>query len=220
MIASLAMPHLSAEALRITIVCLVAAFLIVQYFRARFHQRRPDNQLANTTILIVRHSEKPASGRVLNQQGRTRAHAYAHYFAPFQHANQTLSIDTLIAGADSKRSIRPRLTLEPLSHATGLPIDATFSTNDTPALAKSLRKTSHGKAILICWRHNQIPILLDALGANTSQLLPNSKWPTEIYDWVILLRYNAQGELATQQRIQQPDLFLVYGGSRGLQASE
>ena len=209
MAALLALLQLNPETLRITAVCLAVAFLVIQYFRTRFRQRRPQNQLANTTILIIRHSEKPTSGRVLNQQGRTRAHAYAHYFAPFQHAAQSFTIDTLIAGADSKRSIRPHLTLEPLSRATGIPIDASHSTNDTPALAKFLRKSNRGKAILICWRHNQIPILLTALGADISQLLPESKWPAGTYDWVILLRYEARGELTLQQRIHQPELTLT-----------
>jgi hypothetical protein len=192
------------NALPMTALALTVLFFILAYLLRRVAKRRA-SRLANTTILIIRHSEKPVSGRVLNREGRARAHAYAHYFAPFQHAGQSLELDILIAGADSKRSIRPRLTLEPLSRATGLPIDATHSTNDSPALAKFLRKTSHGKAILICWRHNQIPILLAALGADPSHLLPAAKWPTEVYDWVILLQYDAQGKPSLQQHIHQPD---------------
>jgi hypothetical protein len=183
----------------------LAALLLAALLLRRASRQSKTSGLANTTVLLIRHSEKPGTGRVLNQAGRTRAHAYARYFAPFQHSNQSLTIDTLIAGADSKRSIRPRLTLEPLSRATGIPIDATFTTNDTPALARALRKTSHGNTILICWRHNQISILLTALAADPNQLLPSGKWPTEVYDWVILLQYDASGRLTIQQRIQQPD---------------
>ncbi len=189
----------------LVIAVLVLAILLLAWLRFRRSSRQPKTSgLANTTILLIRHSEKPGTGRVLNQAGRTRAHAYSRYFAPFQYAGQSLVIDTLIAGADSKRSIRPRLTLEPLSRATGIPIDATFTTNDTPALARALRKTRRGNTILVCWRHNQFPILLTALGADPNQLLPSGRWPTEIYDWVILLQYDASGQLATQQCIHQP----------------
>ena len=182
----------------------LAAILIAAYLLRRTRKHRP-TRLANTTLLIIRHSEKPATGRLLNQAGRTRAHAYARYFLPFQPGDQSLTIDTLIAAADSKRSMRPRLTLEPLSRATGLPINASFSTQNSPALAKHLRKENRGNAVLICWRHNQIPILLTALGVDPIELLPSGKWPTETYDWVILLHYDARGKLAIHQRIDQPN---------------
>ena len=95
--------------LPIAVLVLAAILLAAFLLRRASHQAKPSG-LANTTILLIRHSEKPHSGRVLNQAGRTRAHAYARYFTPFQYRNQSLVIDTLIAGADSKRSIRPRLT--------------------------------------------------------------------------------------------------------------
>ena len=183
----------------------LAAILLLTFLARRLSRRTKPSGLANATILLIRHSEKPASGRELNQAGRTRAQAYARYFTPFRFSGQSLNLDTLIAGADSERSMRPRLTLEPLSHTTGLPIDSSFPTTNSRALAKALRKIRYGSAILICWRHNQMASLLTALGADADQLLPSGKWPTEVYDWVILLRYNATGQLTTQQRIQQPN---------------
>jgi broad specificity phosphatase PhoE len=80
------------------------------------------NYLANNTVLIVRHAEKPESGTGLTPLGEARARLYAKYFEPFQEDGLSIPVDCLYAGADSKNSIRPRLTLEPLSKATGLPL--------------------------------------------------------------------------------------------------
>lgn len=62
---------------------------------------------------------------------------------------------------------------------------------------------AHGNHILIAWRHNQIPDLLTALGANPAQLLPDGVWPNSVFDWVIYLHYDAQGHLAVERKIQE-----------------
>ena len=188
-----------------SLATILAVAAIAAYLLKRVSSHRA-SRLANATILIIRHSEKPATGRVLNKEGQARAKAYAHYFAPFYFAGQAFTVDTLIAGADSKRSIRPRQTLMPLSQAIALPINAGFGTDYSTALAQFLHKSNNGQAILICWRHNQMADLLTALGADPSELLPSGKWPSDIYDWVLMLKYNSQGKLSAQQQIQQPDL--------------
>jgi len=42
------------------------------------------NYLANNTVLIVRHAEKPVEGTGLTPMGEARAQLYAKYFQPFQ----------------------------------------------------------------------------------------------------------------------------------------
>jgi hypothetical protein len=182
--------------------------LVALYLVKRASSKPTTRRLADTTLLIIRHSEKPASGRLLSKAGYARAEAYASYFDPFHHGNLVLKLDTLIAGSDSKRSKRPRLTLEPLSQFTGIPIDDRFTTNDSAALATHLHRRNRGKAILICWRHNQIAPLLTALGADPDRLLPSGKWPTDLYDAVILLRFDGSGRLVEQQCVKQPELLL------------
>ncbi len=110
------------------------------------------NYLANNTVLIVRHAEKPAEGTGLTPMGEARAQLYAKYFQPFQEEEISVSVDCLYAGADSKNSIRPRLTLEPLSKATGLPLHLNIGTKDPEALVHELKawkltastRSSHG----------------------------------------------------------------------------
>ena len=166
------------------------------------------NQLANATVLIVRHAEKPESGNSLTPLGFARADKYAEYFRPFKADSEIITIDALYAGADSKGSVRPRLTLEPLSWAMGIPLNTQFPTTDPEALATALRTEPHGRHVLIAWRHSKIPALVKALGADPESLIPNSVWPDAVYDWVLLLHFDAQGRVATQTLIHEPDFHL------------
>ena len=114
-----------------------------------------------------------------------------------------LRVSTLYAGADSAGSIRPRLTLEPLSRASGLGLDTTISTKDPSAMVALLRTHPHGATPLICWRHGQIPALLTAFGVAPDLLLPAGIWPDNVYDWVLVLRFDAQGSPVAQQLIRE-----------------
>ncbi|MFT4114410.1 hypothetical protein [Silvibacterium sp.] len=164
------------------------------------------SQLANTTVLIVRHAEKPPEGASLTPQGFARAKAYATYFDPFQLEGKPFVINALYAGHDSKNSVRPRLTLEPLSQALHLPLNTDFSTEDPEALAENLRSATHGDHVLIAWRHKKIPALVTALGGDPAQVIPGDAWPDEVYDWVVVLRFDANGKVAQEQLIHEPNL--------------
>src|SRR5579863_1551999 len=79
--------------------------------------------LRDTTVLIVRHAEKPESGFGLTPAGEERARAYVHYFQNLKIDSQSVKLDALFATADSKNSHRPRLTLTPLSETLHLPLN-------------------------------------------------------------------------------------------------
>lgn len=153
-------------------------------------------------MLIVRHAEKPLLGRELTPTGQARANAYIHYFEPFHDGGLKLRINALYAGADSAGSVRPRLTLEPLSHASGLPLDSTISTKDPEGLVSLLRRQPHGNHPLVAWRHGSIPALLTAFGASPD-LIPGGKWPNEVYDWIIVLSFDHSGHLRSQRLIHE-----------------
>jgi hypothetical protein len=159
--------------------------------------------LKDVVVLIIRHAEKPASGNALTPAGEARAKAYAYYFQNYAVEGKPHRLDYLFAAADSKGSIRPRLTLTPLSEATGLRIDQRFTDKQFQELADDLRANPHGKLVLICWHHGEIPQLLHALGAKPEELLPGGKWPDEVFGWVIQLRYNSKGRLVETKRIKE-----------------
>jgi hypothetical protein len=161
--------------------------------------------LQNAVILIIRHAEKPASGFGLSAAGELRSKAYVNYFKNFTNTldGLPLKFSYIFATADSKGSHRPRLTVEPTSRALGLAVDSRFKDKDFQELANELRFKPHGQAILIAWHHGEIPALVRALGADPETVIPNAKWPEDIFGWVIELRYNAAGRLVEARRINE-----------------
>jgi broad specificity phosphatase PhoE len=159
--------------------------------------------LANATVLVIRHAEKPASGDTLTPAGEARAKAYVSYFQNYTIDAKPIAVDYLIAAADSKGSKRPRLTLTPLSQATGLAIHQPFTDKQFQELASDLRAKPHGEHVIICWHHGEIPGLLHALGAKPEEVLPKGKWPEEVFSWVIQLRYDGKGQLMDAKRIKE-----------------
>ena len=151
--------------------------------------------LSNDTILVIRHAEKPLEGNGLTPTGVQHALAYVHYFQAYTIGGERVRFDDLFAARDSKNSMRPRLTLEPLSHALRMPLQTQYKQDDYTDLVAGLKALGPGKQILICWHHKRIPDLLSELGANPDLLLPNGAWPDDQYSWVIQLRYDKYGHL-------------------------
>ncbi len=158
--------------------------------------------LARSTVLIIRHAEEPDDGSGLSPAGETHANAYVNYFENYRvNGTKPLPLTALFAAANSSASHRPVLTLTPLSQSTGLPIDSEYKDNDYAKLADALKSTDHGRGILVCWHHGNIPNLIRALGADPHELLPKGKWPDDQYGWVIQLRYDKQGLLKNSQLV-------------------
>jgi broad specificity phosphatase PhoE len=145
--------------------------------------------------LIVRHAEDPANGHGLSARGKKRAEAYIKYFENFTVDSKRREPQAVLVAADSKQSHRPRLTVEPFAKAAKLPIDNRFANKQPADLAAELRANYPGKVILVCWHHGQIPTLLRALGADPETLLPNGKWPKDVFDWVIMVSFDENGHV-------------------------
>jgi len=187
------------------VVLSVALAATAVFAESQGKKSRADNSpaLKNAVILIIRHAEKPESGYVLSPQGQERAQAYVKYFQNYTIDSKLLHIDYLFSSADSKKSHRPRLTIEPLSKVLGIRIDTRFKNKEFSELAQEIQSRSHGKHILICWHHGRIPSLLSALGVDPNQLLPQGKWPADVFCWVIQLRYNKNGQLFDSRCINE-----------------
>ena len=150
----------------------------------------------NSVIVVIRHAEKPDTGEGLAPAGEARANAYVDYFKHFTVNSNAIHFDYLFAAKDSHESKRPKLTIKPLSEALNLDINTHFKDDEYAQLADELRSGRYSnKNILVCWRHGKIPRLLAALGADPQKLLPNAKWPEEVFGWVVLLEYDQKGNL-------------------------
>lgn len=156
-------------------------------------------------MLIIRHAEDAASGDGISPLGQERAEAYKNYFLKFTVDSKPREPQVIFAAQDSKKSHRPRLTVEPFAKAADLKIDTRFGNDQSADLAADLRANQQGKVILICWRHQSIAALLDALGANPKSFLPNGKWPGSVSNWVILLSFDQDGRFipSSSKRIDE-----------------
>lgn len=159
----------------------------------------------NTNILMVRHAEKPDSGPDLAVAGQERAQAYVVYFQNYSLNSSTLKLNYLFASADSPNSQRPRLTIEPLAAAIGLAIDASYADGAYCDLGKEiLGNASYDQQnILICWHHEEILALANAL-VPPGQKLPSNwpgKWPGHVFGWVLQICYDDNGVILPDQTI-------------------
>jgi hypothetical protein len=149
----------------------------------------------NSVVLIIRHAEDADSGDGISPLGQQRAEAYKNYLLNFTVDSKQRVPSVIFAAKDSKKSHRPRLTMEPFAKAANLKIDTRFGNDQSADLAAELRANQQGKVILICWRHPYIPALIQALGANPESFLPKGKWPGSVFDWMILLSFDEDGRL-------------------------
>jgi hypothetical protein len=177
---------------------IAAAVLLSTIGSVAASRGREQKPLGNAVILVIRHAEKPDEGDWLTPAGVARANAYPTYFAHLKIDGKRFHIDHIFAAADSRKSRRPRLTVEPLGRALNMPIDHRFKNGDYQDLVNDLESHPYGKDIVVCWHHGKIPELIEALGAPAS-LFPTGKWPDDIFDQVIELKFDADGKLIPSQ---------------------
>jgi len=180
----------------------VAAGLAVVMLTLIFADHPTHSGLRNTTVLIIRHAEKPDAGSLLNARGEQRAVAYVDYFNPLRVDGQTLIPQRLIAAGDTPESSRSRLTLTPLSQRLNLVIEQPYVNGDLHHLVKLLRKSNQAQTVLIAWHHGHINKLIKAFGGDATALMGEEKWPDDVFDWVIVLRFDDNGRLMPSRSLK------------------
>jgi hypothetical protein len=165
----------------------------------------------NTNVLMIRHGEKPDSGKGLAVAGQERAQAYIIYFQTYSlqpsSNSSPIKLSYLFAAANSSSSDRPKLTIEPLSPAIKVPIDDKHKDTDYKKVADDiLQNSKYDKSnILICWHHEQILDLAAALGVDATKSPKGanwpSQWPEDEYGWLLQLCYDANGNIIDSQTV-------------------
>jgi hypothetical protein len=147
-------------------------------------------------IMILRHAEKPRSGKThgidftggrdhnsLTIAGWIRAGALAELFAPVacEPAPGLRRPDRIYATAyDGGRSRRAIQSIAPLAARLDIPIDRSFAHGDERHLAHRL--LTHTGATLVSWHHGSIPRLVEHLGLVSPE--PPHQWPGDRFDIV------------------------------------
>jgi hypothetical protein len=140
-------------------------------------------------IILLRHAEKPPedSALHLSERGRARASALVSLLTN-EPALLTNGLPVaLFAPAFTRHGhgVRPYETLAPLAERLKLPIQTPCASGDYGTLAKRILKDPafDGKTVVVCWVHDYIPALAEALGVKS----PPAHWKGSVYDrlWVI-----------------------------------
>ncbi|OOG14579.1 histidine phosphatase family protein [Pseudomonas sp. C9] len=189
----------------IVLPVLLAACAVFLLLESRESRAQPAD--GTQTLVFLRHAEKPAGGLgQLNCQGLNRAIDLAtllpekfgkanYVFA----ANPTRNVEE--GELDNSYSyIRPLMTISPSAIKLGLPVNISFSANDTSDLAEELLHDKyHNSIIYTAWSHGYLPELInkvagDAVGKKQSI---TEDWASSDYDSVFVLTLTWQNGKAS-----------------------
>lgn len=161
----------------------------------------------NATLLLIRHAEDTGrkDDRGLSAAGLCGAWAYVPWF---RSRRGLAPPSILIAAADEADSMRQRQTLEPLAAVQGIRLEARFDEKRYRELARlvSRQERFDGVVTVVCWRHDELLPLAQALGAQRDAL--PATWSEEEYGWIIRLDFAAEGTCSTHiasQRLMHAD---------------
>jgi hypothetical protein len=169
-----------------------ALFLLLEYSKGR---AQPAD--GTQTLVFLRHAEKPAEGLgQLNCQGLNRAIDLAtllpekfgkanYVFA----ANPTRNVEE--GELDNSYSyLRPLMTINPSAIKLGLPVNISFSANDTSDLAEELLQDKyHNSVIYTAWSHGYLPELLNKVAGEAvgEKQIITDDWASSDYDSLYVL---------------------------------
>ncbi len=152
-------------------------------------------------IILFRHAEKPPeeSNVHLSDRGRERARALVSFLTTDPALITNGLPMALFAPRISPRGHARRAyeTLEPLAERLKLPVQMPSLPKDYATLARQVLhdRACDGKTVVICWVHDYLPKLAEALGVKPR---PND-WKGSLYDRVWVITYHGnQAVLATR----------------------
>ena len=162
-------------------------------------------------IIIIRHADKldqDESGPALSATGMVRSIKFAYYF--LQKFGEP---DFIFSAGDTKDggkeiAIRSLQTVAPLANImqerhpeADYPILHHYSNNRYDLLAYDLLHNAiyNNKLIIICWSHQRIAKLAEALGVRSN--IP--EWPRSEYDTVYVLQYTSSSNANLTELKQQ-----------------
>ena len=159
--------------------------------------------MADHTILIIRHAEKPeaagdngidATGaqdpESLTPRGWQRAGAWAELFAPSLGQQPALPKPTaflasapashaeIAAAGGGSKSRRPLETITPLAAKLGIRIDLHFAKGAEADLAAAISAIKG--VVLVCWQHEDIVAVANALSPRAQDIPKN--WPGDCFN--------------------------------------
>ena len=143
-------------------------------------------------IIIIRHAEKPADERdpQLSEKGRERARRVVKWLTEGKVLATNGPPAALYAAAPTHhgRSIRCVQTLEPTAENLGQHIRTLYPADEYGRLAANLLRDQslRGKNVVVCWTHDYLPALAEALGVKSK--IP--KWKSSDFDTAYVVTFS------------------------------
>jgi len=130
--------------------------------------------LAEPTVYLIRHGEKPDSGNGLSAQGVERAQCLRTVFG----ASSSYNIGHIMAETpkSSGKRQRPYDTVEPLAEDLGLTVDVSCDRDDEDCVSDVVQKYDGPGNILICWEHHELNNIAEAIGAKNVDNYPDDSY--------------------------------------------
>lgn len=130
---------------------------------------------AAATVYLIRHGEKPSNGgNGLSTTGLERAQCLKNAFGP----NSGYDIGYIMAEtpkSNGKRA-RPYDTVEPLAEELGLTVDTSCGRDDSSCVKDVVDSYSGSGNILICWEHDALTDIVQALGDDNAPTYPDDRY--------------------------------------------
>jgi hypothetical protein len=169
--------------------------------------------LADSTIVILRHGEKPAAGLgQLSCQGLNRSLALPSLLLSRYGKPAVIYVPNPTLKKEDKGSsyayVRPLATIEPLAIRVGLPISLDWGMADVEPLASKLLESNDGTQI-VAWEHHWAERLarrlLQTTGGNPEDV---PRWQNDDFDslYVIRIGNSASGARQATFSHEQQDL--------------
>ena len=156
-------------------------------------------------VILIRHAEKPVEHgpqgfthegkpdpHSLTAAGWQRSGALIRYFNPQAGEAPPSGLplpDHVMAvhydPAKDSDTRRPKQTVHELARSLGVKLDDRFAKGQEKALAEDIRGLSG--CVLVCWAHELIPAILEAMGVARAVIPP---WPEDRFDlvWILTLQ--------------------------------
>ncbi|KAJ6111437.1 hypothetical protein N7523_007498 [Penicillium sp. IBT 18751x] len=130
--------------------------------------------VADPTVYLIRHGEKPDSGDGLNAQGLERAQCLRNVFG----ASSSYNIGHIMAQTPSSsgKRQRPYDTVEPLAEDLGLTVDTSCDRDDPKCVKKVVDNYTGSGNILICWEHDALTDIVETLGDSNAPDYPDNSF--------------------------------------------
>ena len=161
-------------------------------------------------VILLRHGEEPAdkANVHLSLRGEARAQALASLLGMNSPYTTNAPVAAVYASRVTKngRGFRSGETMAPLGKALGLPVSTPCEGDEYRHLVRAIlhNKDYVGKTVIVCWTHEYLPDLAQALGVTPKP----PPWRDKVYDrlWIVRLKQEGPAELQdAPQRLLKND---------------